>query len=109
MSSDGRGPVLEVDGLEKHFAVGRGVNADGRVVRAVDGVSFSIAPGEVLGLVGESGSGKTTVGYCVSRLLEPDRRHGPGQRRRHHTPLAPPAAAATGARSTSSSRTPTPR
>ena len=64
-------PVLEVDGLVKHFPVGRGIASGGRVVYAVDGVSFSLAQGEVLGLVGESGSGKTTVGYCVNRLLEP--------------------------------------
>jgi oligopeptide transport system ATP-binding protein len=64
-------PVLEVDGLVKHFTLGRGIGAGARVVHAVDGVSFSIGPGEVLGLVGESGSGKTTVGYCVNRLYEP--------------------------------------
>jgi oligopeptide transport system ATP-binding protein len=64
-------PVLEVEGLVKHFPLGRGIARGGRVVYAVDGVSFTIAPGEVLGLVGESGSGKTTVGYCVNRLLEP--------------------------------------
>src|SRR5215218_4094956 len=71
MSSDGRAPVLEVEGLVKHFPLGRGVASGGNVVYAVDGVSFSLAPGEVLGLVGESGSGKTTVGYCINRLLEP--------------------------------------
>jgi oligopeptide transport system ATP-binding protein len=64
-------PVLEVEGLVKHFPLGRGIGAGARIVHAVDGVSFGIAPGEVLGLVGESGSGKTTVGYCINRLYEP--------------------------------------
>jgi oligopeptide transport system ATP-binding protein len=64
-------PMLEVEGLVKHFTLGRGVGSGGRIVHAVDGVSFSIAAGEVLGLVGESGSGKTTAGYCINRLYEP--------------------------------------
>jgi len=63
-------PLLEVVDLKKHFRVGRQL-AGGNTVYAVDGLTFSIAPGEMLGLVGESGSGKTTVGNCVMRLLEP--------------------------------------
>ena len=65
-------PLLCVQNLTKHFAITRGVFS--RVVgqvRAVDGVSFEVAPGETLGLVGESGSGKTTVGRCVLGLARP--------------------------------------
>jgi oligopeptide transport system ATP-binding protein len=64
-------PLLEVTGLKKHFPVSKGLTTTSAVVKAVDDVSFSVAPGEVLGLVGESGSGKTTTGKCVMRLLEP--------------------------------------
>jgi oligopeptide transport system ATP-binding protein len=64
-------PALEVTGLVKHFDVSARMGRARGAVRAVDGVSFSIAPGEVLGLVGESGSGKSTVANCVMRLVEP--------------------------------------
>ena len=68
--TEGR-PALEVVNLVKRFD-GRGqLLASKGVVHAVDGVSFSLARGEVLGLVGESGSGKTTVANCVVRLVEP--------------------------------------
>ena len=65
-------PILEITGLKKHFPVRRGVfsRVAGQVY-AVDGVSFTIRPGETLGLVGESGCGKTTVGKTVLKLLEP--------------------------------------
>lgn len=58
--------VLAVQDLKMHFPVrGRGM------VRAVDGVSLSIAKGETLGLVGESGCGKSTVARCITRIYEP--------------------------------------
>ena len=64
--------VLEVQDLVKHFPVQRGVlrRTVGHV-KAVDGVSFAIAPGETLCLVGESGCGKSTVARLILRLLQP--------------------------------------
>tara|TARA_R110002073_G_scaffold66514_2_gene166063 strand:- start:796 stop:1764 length:969 start_codon:yes stop_codon:yes gene_type:complete len=62
-------PLLQVDNLQKYFPIHGGVLR--RVVnnvKAVDGISFDINPGEVVGLVGESGSGKTTVGRTILRL-----------------------------------------
>jgi len=58
-------PVLTVENLKTHFFIRSGV------VKAVDGVSFDIAPGEVLGLVGESGSGKTVLGASILGLVDP--------------------------------------
>ena len=66
--------LLEVRDLVKHFPVGGGLFAKPRgLIRAVDGVSFSIHRGETLGLVGESGCGKTTTGRCVLQLERPTR------------------------------------
>jgi oligopeptide transport system ATP-binding protein len=64
--------LLEVRNLVKHYEVGGGMfGKRGGIVRAVDGVSFSIRRGETLGLVGESGCGKTTTGRCVLQLERP--------------------------------------
>ena len=70
-------PLLEVSDLVKHFPVRSNPlaalwpAASPRVVHAVDGVSFTIEPGETLGLVGESGCGKTTTGRLVLRAIDP--------------------------------------
>jgi oligopeptide/dipeptide ABC transporter ATP-binding protein len=71
-------PLLAVEDLVKHFPLRDGLlgavlPARRRVVRAVDGVSFAVDPGETLGLVGESGCGKTTTGRLVLRAIEPTR------------------------------------
>ena len=57
-------PVLEVNDLKTHFFNKAGV------VKAVDGVSFTVAPGEILGLVGESGSGKSITGFSLMGLID---------------------------------------
>jgi oligopeptide transport system ATP-binding protein len=65
-------PLIEVKNLKKYFPVKKGVFS--RVVahvRAVDDITFALAPGETLGLVGESGCGKTTAGRSLLRLIEP--------------------------------------
>ncbi len=66
-------PVLEVRDLTVEFPTRRGT------LRALDRVSFSIAPGEVLGVVGESGAGKSLTGAAIIGLLEPPGRIGGGQ------------------------------
>ena len=68
-------PLLEVNNLSKYFTL----NGDfvsrlagkTRTLKAVDDISFAIAPGETLGLVGESGCGKSTTGRLITRLIEP--------------------------------------
>ena len=74
-----RGPLISIRELKVHFDLGGGTAFDKliggsavrRVVKAVDGVSLDIYPGETLGLVGESGCGKSTLGRALLRLTEP--------------------------------------
>ena len=58
--------MIEVIDLVKHYTA-----ADGRIVRAVDGVSFAVGPGEMVGLLGANGAGKTTTLRVLATLLRP--------------------------------------
>ena len=77
--AEGADPLIEIRDLRVHFDLGGGTFVDRltggspvrRVVKAVDGVSIDIFPGETLGLVGESGCGKSTLGRALLRLTEP--------------------------------------
>ena len=60
-----KGPTLEVTNLQTHFITKNGI------ARAVDGVSFTVGKGQVMGLVGESGSGKTVTGFSLINLVDP--------------------------------------
>src|SRR5258705_11383172 len=66
-------PILRAQGLKKHFPVTRGMLWTRVVgwVKAVDGISFSVQPGQTLAIVGESGCGKTTTAKLILRLEEP--------------------------------------
>jgi oligopeptide transport system ATP-binding protein len=78
-ASEQREPLIAIRGLKVHFDLGGGTALDKliggspvrRVVKAVDGVTIDIFPGETLGLVGESGCGKSTLGRALLRLTEP--------------------------------------
>jgi oligopeptide transport system ATP-binding protein len=83
MAADGREPLVAIRDLKVHFDLGGGSKLERlvggssvrRVVKAVDGVSIDIFPGETLGLVGESGCGKSTLGRALLRLTEPTGGH----------------------------------
>src|SRR5256885_13171710 len=66
-------PLISIRDLKVHFPAAGGslFGRAGQTVKAVDGVTLDIYPGETLGLVGESGCGKTTLGRAILRLTEP--------------------------------------
>ncbi|MFF2480835.1 ABC transporter ATP-binding protein [Paenibacillus sp. NPDC058071] len=77
-------PLVELLDIRKHYGKnGFGSGREEKAVRAVDGVTLQIRPGETLGLVGESGCGKSTVGQIAAQLLEPT----DGSIHYRHTPI----------------------
>ena len=68
-------PLLRLDDLAVHFTVGGMLSGGIKTLKAVDGVSFDVKPGECLGLVGESGCGKSTLALSIMGLIAPTRGH----------------------------------
>lgn len=70
--TESKEPILEVRNLKKHFPIKTGIlQRETGVVKAVDGINFSVNKGETIGVVGESGCGKSTTGRTIIRLYEP--------------------------------------
>src|SRR5205807_570817 len=63
--------LLELDDLAVHFAVGGALRGGTKILKAVDGVSLDVKPGECLGLVGESGCGKSSLALAIMGLIAP--------------------------------------
>jgi oligopeptide transport system ATP-binding protein len=63
--------LISVQDLHVHFGSSKRLFGKGATVKAIDGVTFDLRPGETLGIVGESGCGKSTLGRAILRLLEP--------------------------------------
>src|SRR5690348_11415642 len=67
----GDGPAVAVDGLRREFQTGKGIHKRGTPVVALDGVTLTVAAGEVVGLLGPNGAGKTTLVKILSTVLLP--------------------------------------
>ena len=71
MTVENRSPLMEAENIKKHFII-KSERGSAQVLKAVDGLSLDVKPGEIVGVVGESGCGKSTLGKAILRLHEPD-------------------------------------